>query len=79
MTFLTKAYLSVLGLLILASALVIVDAKTQTSSTWGLVTLPGPALAVSYAEPRWPLLAEEPAVLHPGLRPLSTMGWVYAP
>jgi hypothetical protein len=83
-TSLTRSYLAVL--LLLAFGLVVVLADATMTSRSGLesrmatfTTLPGNALAVPYFEARWRVLGDDSGALFPGMRPLSTMDFVYAP
>jgi len=93
MTGLTKSYLVVLFLLGVGLALVLVDGAAGSFSwvgnrmtahqgadhkTTALAALPGSSLAVPYFESRWRMLDNGSGALFPGMRPLSTMDFVYA-
>ncbi len=83
MTGLTKSYLAVLLLLGAGLALVLVDGAINAHSeasdqAVALAGLPANSLAVPYFEPRWRMLYLESGDLFPGMRPLSTMDFVYA-
>ncbi len=83
MTRLTKSYLSVLMFLGVGLAGVLADgfvaemsAPDQISTS--LAGFPGPSLSVPYYESRWPLMDNHFRPLFPGMRPLSTMDFIYA-
>ncbi len=77
MTGLTKSYLAVFLLLGVGLALVLVDGAASHQTT-ALAALPGSSLAVPYFESRWRMLDNGSGALFPGMRPLSTMDFVYA-
>ncbi len=84
MTSLTRSYLAVFVLLIVGFVVILADSTTAAHSGTGaraavFTALPGTALAVPYFEARWRILGEHSGALFPGMRPLSTMDFVYAP
>ncbi len=84
MTRLTRSYVAVLLLLSLGLFLVLADTLIasrpgEVSGAVAFSALPGHALAVPYFEARWRVLGDDSGALFPGMRPLSTMDFVYAP
>jgi len=83
-TNLTRSYTAVFLLLVVGLLVVLADATFATRSEGGpqvaaFSTLPGYTLAVPYFEARWRVLGNDSGALFPGMRPLSTMDFVYAP
>jgi hypothetical protein len=81
---LTKTYLAVLLLLVLGFGAMLADATMATRAGNGtgppvFAAMAGHSLAVPYYEARWRVLGDDSGPLFPGMRPLSTMDFVYAP
>ena len=84
MTSLTRSYMAVFLLLVVGLVLVLTDATIArgpdgNTGAAAFHALPGNALAVPYFEARWRVLGDDSGALFPGMRPLSTMDFVYAP
>jgi hypothetical protein len=84
MTRLSKTYLAVLFVLAGFFFGVMVDGtNTPQAASLKLVAsvtrLPGPSLSVSYFEPRIRQYADYSFTFYPGMQPLNTMDFVYAP
>lgn len=79
MSGLKKSHLGVLLSLAVGLVLVLVDAAVSDKQVHTLPYLPGPSLAVSHLEARWPVLENPPPAFYPELGPLSTMGFAHAP
>ncbi len=84
MTRLSRVYLAILVTLVAAFTAVVVDGTTtvQTSSlslVAAVTRLPGPSLSVSYFEPRIRHYQDYSSTFFPGMQPLNTMDFVYAP
>lgn len=84
MTGLTRIYSAFLLLLSVGLVVVLVAGLTSPANRTGvqvvaMTRLPGPALAVSYFEPRWRLLDDGAGPLFPGMRSLGAMDFSYAP
>lgn len=82
MTSLTKSYMAVFLLLFVGLVVILADATLATRSgnearVAVFTALPGNSLAVPYFEARWRILENDSSALFPGMRPLSTMDFVY--
>lgn len=80
------SWLFLVFLLVLAGsfAAVVVDGTTarqveNLNLVASVTRLPGPSLSVGYFEPRIRQYADYSATFYPGMKPLNTMDFVYAP
>jgi len=83
-TRLSRTYLTILLFLAVTFAVVVVDGTTSTQTdslnlVASVTRLPGPALSVSYFEPRLRLYTDSSFSFYPGMSPLNAMDFVYAP
>lgn len=84
MTRLSRIYLTILLVLAVGFVAVVVDGTTSVRTknlnlVASVTRLPGPSLSVGYFEPRLRLYADYSFTFYPGMQPLNTMDFVYAP
>lgn len=83
-TRLSLIYLAILFVLAGTFAAVVVDGTTTGQAdnlqlVAAVTRLPGPSLSVSYFEPRLRQYSDYSYTFYPGMQPLNSMDFVYAP
>lgn len=78
MTGLTRTTLAFFLLLLAGCCWALLDAARADDAVRSWPDRAGPALSVSYLEPAGPVTGQ-PVRAHPGLRPIFTLDFVYAP